>query len=72
VPNTTAQERFVRSIKEECLDRIIPMGISDGMCTSSLRIIIASAIIKDWGNELFDRVDRTQTTRGAAARRSPE
>ena len=51
-PNANAHaERFVRSIKEECLDRIIPLGerISDTRCTSMSRIIISNGIIKGSG-----------------------
>jgi hypothetical protein len=42
-------ERFVRSINEDCLDRMIPWVsvISAGRCASSWRTITASGITKD-------------------------
>jgi len=48
-PNANAYaERFVRSIKEECLERMIPMGERHfpGLCASSWHIITASGITK--------------------------
>ena len=50
-PNANAYaERFVRSIKEECLDRIIPLGerhFRRAVAPSSSTTIIVSGIIKD-------------------------
>ena len=49
-PNANAYaERFVRSIKEECLDRVIPFGERHFRrgSGSSLSTIIANGIIKD-------------------------
>jgi putative transposase len=49
-PNANAYaERFVRSIKEECLERIIPRGsaISDARSQSSWSTTMASEITKD-------------------------
>jgi hypothetical protein len=49
-PNANAYaERFVRSIKEDCLDRLIPLGEPHfrRILTESSRTIIANAIIKD-------------------------
>lgn len=53
-PNCNAYaKRFVRSIKDECLNRVIPIGsaTSGGPCTSSSSTTIANAIIRDSGNE---------------------
>jgi transposase InsO family protein len=43
-------ERFVRSIKEECLNRLIPLGERHFRCAvaSLWPIIIANGIMKDW------------------------
>jgi hypothetical protein len=43
-------ERFVRSIKEECLNRLLPFGERHHRraVTNSSPTIIASGIIKDW------------------------
>jgi len=43
-------ERFVRSIKEECLDRTVPLGERQfrQALSDSLPTIIASAIIQGW------------------------
>jgi len=47
-PNCNAYaERFVRSVKEECLDRIVPLGEWHLRCTNSPRTTIASAITRD-------------------------
>ena len=54
-PNANAYaERFVRSIKEECLDRMIPLGerLSDERSPNSSTTIIMSGIIKDWATTL--------------------
>jgi len=49
-------ERFVRSIKEECLDRIVPLG--ERHFRRALREFVvhyhASGIIKGRGNVLLD------------------
>ena len=50
-PNANAYaERFVRSIKEECLNRLIPCdnAIIDGLSRNLSPTTIASGIIKDW------------------------
>jgi transposase InsO family protein len=49
-PNCNAHaERFVRSVKEECLDRLIPLGewhLRRALSPSSLCTIIANATIR--------------------------
>jgi transposase InsO family protein len=71
-PNANAYaERFVRSIKEECLDRIIPMG------ERHLRWAVHEFVEhyhhernhQGLGNELIDRVDQGQTTGRVQRRR---
>jgi len=51
-PNANAHaERFVRSIKRECLDRIVPIGERHfrRAWPNTSRIIFANGIIKEWG-----------------------
>jgi len=55
-PNLSAYaERFVLSIKSECLERIVPLGedICDMPSPSTWRTTIARGTIKGW--ERFDR-----------------
>jgi hypothetical protein len=60
-PNCNAYaERFVRSVKEECLDRIVPPG------ERQLRTIIASETTRG-----LQRVDRTSNGPARDWRRSP-
>ena len=50
-PNANAYaERFVRSIKEECLDRMVPIweGHFRGAIASMSRTIIRNGITKGW------------------------
>ena len=71
-PNANAYaERFVRSIKDECLDRMIPMG------ERHFRQAVAEFVDhyhhernhQGLGNALIDRVERTQS--GKRIRRRP-
>jgi hypothetical protein len=56
-PNAKAYaERFVRSIQEECLDRLIPLGERHfrRAVAEFLPTVIANGIIKGLGNELIE------------------
>ena len=58
-PNANAYaERFVRSIKEECLNRVIHSAnaITDGLSRNSSSTTIASGIIKDWTTNLLTAI----------------
>jgi hypothetical protein len=50
-PNANAYaERFVRSIKQECLNRLIPLAtvICGRRSRHTSRIVTANGIIRDW------------------------